>query len=174
MPERGWRVAQIASVPTNADIPVPGSTLIRDQERAALRERDPAFIERVEKLTARFPKTHGTWHAVRRHFGITSFGVNASEAPEGEPLIVPHDERQYGQEELYLLLRGRARFVCDGEEVELGEHDLLFCRPDVHREAYALETPTVLILVGGLPGQPYEIPTWSRDWTPPPASSAAD
>ena len=96
MSERGWRVAQIASVPTNADIPVPGSTLTRDQERVALRERDPAFIERVEKLTARFPTTRGTWHAVRRHFGITSFGVNASEAPEGEPLIVPHDERQYG------------------------------------------------------------------------------
>jgi mannose-6-phosphate isomerase-like protein (cupin superfamily) len=172
MAERGWSVARLAEIPTNAEIPVPGSTLTRDEERAALRERDPAFIGRIEKLNERFPELTGTWHAVRRHFGITSFGVNASHAPEGEPLIVPHDERQYGQEELYIVLRGRARFVCDGEEAELGEHDLLFCAPEVHREAYALETPTLLILVGGLPGRPYEIPTWSRDWAPPPASAA--
>ena len=166
MPERGWQVAGLADVPTNSDIPVPGSTLTKEEERAALRERDPAFIGRVEKLSARFPEMHGTWHAVRRHLGITAFGVNASEAPAGEPLIVPHDELQYGQEELYLVLRGRARFVCDGEELELGEHELLFCSPVVHREAYALETPTLLFIVGGLSGQRYEIPTWSRDWAP--------
>lgn len=163
----GWSVARIEEIPTNPEIPVPGSTATPEEERAALRERDPAFIERVQRLTARFPDTNWTWHAVRRHFGITSFGVNASEAAEGDPLIVPHKETQYGQEELYLVLRGRARFVCDGEELELGEGDLLFCRPEVHREAIALETPTLLFLVGGLPGRPYEIPTWSRDWRPP-------
>jgi hypothetical protein len=27
-----------------------------------------------------------------------------------------------------------------------------------------METPTLLFLVGGVPGQPYENPTWSRDW----------
>lgn len=67
------------------------------------------------------------------------------------------------------MLRGRARFVCDGEEVELGEGEVLFCRPEVHREAISLETPTMLLIVGGLPGRPYEIPTWSRDWRPPAA-----
>jgi mannose-6-phosphate isomerase-like protein (cupin superfamily) len=164
MTDRGWSVARLDEIPTDPEIPVPGSTLTREQEREALRERDPAFIERVQNLTARYPDMQGTWHAVRRHFGITSFGANASEAPEGEPLIVPHDETQYGQEELYLLLRGRARFVCDGEELELREGDVLYCRPHVHREAIALETPTLLFLVGGLPGKPYEIPTWSRDW----------
>jgi mannose-6-phosphate isomerase-like protein (cupin superfamily) len=167
MHERGWTVTRLGDVPSNAQIAVPGSTLTREEEREALKERDPAFVERVRKLGERFPEMHGTWHAVRRHFGITSFGVNASSAPAGEPLTVPHDETQYGQEELYLVLEGRARFICDGEEIELGERDLLFCRPEVHREGYALETPTVLFLVGGLPGKPYEIPTWSRDWRAP-------
>jgi mannose-6-phosphate isomerase-like protein (cupin superfamily) len=164
--EKGWKRARLEDIPSSADIPVPGSTLTKEQEREALRERDPAFIERVQKLTARYPDMHMRWYPVRRHFDITSFGVNACEAPEGEPLTVPHAETQYGQEELYVVLRGRARFICDGEEMELAEGEVLYCRPEVHREAISLETPTRLLIVGGLPGRPYEIPTWSRDWKP--------
>jgi mannose-6-phosphate isomerase-like protein (cupin superfamily) len=164
--EKGWNRARLEEIPSSAQIPVPGSTQSREEERKALRERDPEFIERVKKLTARYPDMHMRWYAVRRHFGITSFGVNACEAPEGEPLTVPHAETQYGQEELYVVMRGRARFICDGDEMELGEGEVLFCRPEVHREAIALETPTMLFIVGGLPGRPYEVPTWSRDWGP--------
>jgi mannose-6-phosphate isomerase-like protein (cupin superfamily) len=69
------------------------------------------------------------------------------------------------------VLRGRARFVCDGHELELAAGEVLYCGPEVHREAIALETSTLLFLVGGLPGSPYEIATWSRDWQPPASSS---
>jgi len=97
------------------------------------------------------------WRSVRKHFGITSFGVNAYEASAGEELVVPHDEvGEGGQEELYFLARGRARFVCDGEEVDLGEGELLYAPPEVRREARALESPTIVFMVGGLPGKPYE------------------
>ena len=48
---------------------------------------------------------------VRYHFGITSFGVNAWTAREaGDRIINEHDESEPdAQEELYLVLRGRAR-----------------------------------------------------------------
>jgi hypothetical protein len=49
-----------------------------------------------------------TWHAIRTHFGITAFGVGASEAAAGDALIWPHTERHYGHEELYLVLQVRA------------------------------------------------------------------
>jgi hypothetical protein len=68
------------------------------------------------------------------------------------------------QEELYLVVEGRARFVCDGEAVELGPGELLFARPGVRREAVALETPTMLFMVGGRPGEPYSPPIWASDW----------
>jgi tetratricopeptide (TPR) repeat protein len=48
---------------------------------------------------------------VRSHFGITSFGVNAWTAREaGDRIINEHDEAEVGdgQEELYLVQRGRA------------------------------------------------------------------
>ena len=100
---------------------------------------------------------------------VESFGVNAFEAHAGELLIVPHDELGEGeqQEELYLVVEGRARFVCDGEPVELRRGEVLYARPGVMREAVALETPTMLFIVGGRPGEAYSPPIWASDWREP-------
>ena len=134
MGERGWKVARLEEIPAVG--------LAADPSYWQQWARDPGYGRR--------------WHSIRHRFGITGFGVNAYEAAAGEELVVPHEETEFGgQEELYLVLRGRARFVCDGEEVELGEGELLYVRPEVTREARALETPTVLFMVGGVPGGPY-------------------
>lgn len=161
--ERRWQTARLTEIPPSSAIPVPGLDLTREQEWEALAERDPAVVERWEAFARRWPDADRTTHAVRRFFGLSSFGCNAFSTSAGNPLIVPHDESAYGQEELYLVVEGRARFVCDGEETELGAGEVLVASPAVHREAYALESPTTLFLVGGLPGRPYEPPAWSRD-----------
>ena len=96
------------------------------------------------------------WRSIGSQLGVTSFGVNASEAAEGEELITRHEEASYGgQEELYVVTRGRTRFVCGGDEVEIAEGGLLYVPPDVMREARALETPTVVLIIGGIPGKPF-------------------
>jgi predicted O-methyltransferase YrrM len=103
------------------------------------------------------------WRSLREHLGIRAFGVNANEAAEGHELVVEHDELPFGgQEELYVVLRGRARFTCAGEEVELASGDALHVDADVGRRAVALETPTLLLSVGGVPGRPYAVPDWAR------------
>jgi len=100
------------------------------------------------------------WHSIREHFGIEAFGVNACEGAAGEELIVPHEEVSFGgQEELYAVVQGRARFTLDGEEVELGPGGLLYVPPHVRRAGTALETPTTLLMVGGVAGKPFE-PDW--------------
>ena len=80
--------------------------------------------------------------------------------------MIPHDESEKGEqnEELYVVTRGRARFTCDGESVELGQGEVLFAKPGVEREAVALESPTMLLIVGGRPGQAYTPPIWASDW----------
>ena len=99
----------------------------------------------------------GGWHSIGDHLGITGFGVNANTAEDGRELIVPHDEVDYGgQEELYIVLRGRARFTCDDEDVELAPGGMILITAEVRREAVALESPTVVLCVGGTPGRPYE------------------
>jgi quercetin dioxygenase-like cupin family protein len=100
------------------------------------------------------------WHSVREHFGIEAFGVNACEGAAGEELVVPHEEVWFGgQEELYAVVQGRARFTLDGEEVELGPGGLLYVPPHVRRAGTALETPTTLLMIGGVAGKPFE-PDW--------------
>ena len=98
----------------------------------------------------------GSGACVRIDFGISSFGINASEAAAGEELITAHDEASDGgQEELYVVTRGRARFVCDGEEVEIAEGGLLYVPAEVRQQARALQTPTVVLMIGGVPGKPF-------------------
>jgi len=96
------------------------------------------------------------WHSVGDHLGIQGFGVNASEADAGRELIVPHSETAYGgQEELYVVIRGRARFTCDGEQVEVGPGEVLLASHEVTRDAVAMEDGTLVVCVGGTPGSPY-------------------
>jgi mannose-6-phosphate isomerase-like protein (cupin superfamily) len=164
--DRGWRVVRLDEVPPPDQLPVDDGVSDDEREAARAELRDdleqPVFHGYPQFGSAR-------WRAIRPYFGITAFGVAATEAAEGEALLYPHTEAQYGHEEVYLVLDGRARFLFTGDgegEVEIGRHELLFVRPEVGRGAVALETPTVLFMVGGRPGA-YEPPIWARDWRPP-------
>jgi mannose-6-phosphate isomerase-like protein (cupin superfamily) len=165
MSESGWRVARLSEIPGAAELP----GFSRDEYLEEMKMRAPHILERWEDAAARFEGANRKTHAVRGFLGIRSFGVNAFEAHAGELLVVPHDELGKGeqQEELYLVVEGRARFVCDGQTVELGPGEVLFARPGVKREATAVETPTMVLMVGGRPGQAYTPPIWAYDWSEP-------
>lgn len=105
---------------------------------------------------------------VRYHFGITSFGVNAWTGREpGDRIIDEHaeDEVGEGQEELYLVQRGRAAFELDAERIDAPAGTFVFVRPGVRRMAFAEEPGTTIIAVGGKPGEAYE-PTGVELWAP--------
>lgn len=105
---------------------------------------------------AREPDFGKGWGSVGSFFGIRGFGVATSRADAGGELVVPHEEVSFdGQEELYVGLRGRARFTLDGEAVEVGPGDLLHVEAAVLREAVAMESPTLVLCIGGTPGRPY-------------------
>ena len=162
MGEVGWKTARLADVPPSSARP----GFSGDEYRKAMAKRAPHILERWADAGERFPHEHRKTHDVRGFLSISAFGVNAFEGHEGELLVIPHDELGEGeqQEELYLVVAGRARFVCDGEPVELGPGEMLFARPGVRREAVALETPTMVFMVGGRPGEPYSPPIWASDW----------
>jgi quercetin dioxygenase-like cupin family protein len=103
---------------------------------------------------------------VRHHFGISSFGVNAWTAKKaGDRIINEHDEADGGDEELYVVQNGRARFEIDGESVDAPAGTLVFVRPNAKRTAFAEEPETTLIAVGASPGQAYEPAGWEI-WAP--------
>ncbi len=100
--------------------------------------------------------------AVRHQFGITSFGVNAwTGGQAGARIINEHDESEPdSQEELYLVLRGRATFVVDGEQFDAPAGTFVFVRPGVKRTALGEEPGTTIVAIGGVPGKPYEAGGW--------------
>ena len=122
-----------------------------------------ARLEEIEELTdGREP-----FRPVRHHFGITSFGINAWTAPQvGDRIINEHDESDPGSdEELYLVLRGRAVFELDGERVAAPAGTFVFAPPGVKRTAFAEEPETTVIALGGTPGEAYQPDGWEL-WAP--------
>jgi hypothetical protein len=105
------------------------------------------------------------YRPVRHHFGITGFGITAWTAGEaGDRIINEHDETD-SDEELYLVLRGRAVFELDGDRVVAPAGTLVFARPSVKRTAFAEEAETTVVAVGGTPGKAYEARGWEL-WAP--------
>jgi quercetin dioxygenase-like cupin family protein len=151
MAERRWRVVDLRDVPSGADLPPPDDGVSQE-------ERDAARTEIRRDRTAKvdvpgYPEPKAKWHALRRFLGVTAFGVAATEGEAGNALIWAHHEIPYEHEEIYLVVEGRVRFHCDGEEVEAGPGELLYCSPEVVRGAIALETPTMVFMIGGRSGR---------------------
>src|SRR4051812_26049093 len=97
-----------------------------------------------------------TLRPVRHHLGIRAFGVNAWTPREaGDRLIPEHDEDDDGNEELYVVVRGRAVFELDGERRDAPAGTLVFVRPGVKRTAFAEEDGTAILAVGATPGKAY-------------------
>jgi tetratricopeptide (TPR) repeat protein len=76
----------------------------------------PPFVATTLDGLERFPGDVTTV-PIRAPFGIAAFGVNAYEADAGNAVIEEHDELGTGagrHEELYVVLRGHARFTVAG------------------------------------------------------------
>jgi hypothetical protein len=73
---------------------------------------------------------------------------------------MPEHQEDEGSEELYVVLRGRARFEIDGESVDAPAGTLVFVRPEGNRTAFAAEADTTVLAVGSTVGQPYEARGW--------------
>jgi tetratricopeptide (TPR) repeat protein len=107
------------------------------------------------------------WRPVSHHLGITSFGANSWTAREaGDRIINEHDESEPdADEELYVVLGGRAVFELDGERFDAPAGTLVFARPGVKRTAIAEEPGTTVLALGGVPGKAYEPSGWVV-WAP--------
>lgn len=105
------------------------------------------------------------WKPVRRTLGIRAFGTNAYVADAGQLVVEEHDERSGtgpgGHEELYVVVRGHARFTIDGEELDAPAGTLVFLpEPEAVRVATALEDGTLVMAFGGRADAPYEVSPW--------------
>lgn len=164
---KGWQLVDVSDVPALWNVGADGVAIDEDEAYGVIAERDPGIIERWSETERRYPgyDEQVVYHSVRQHFGIQAFGAAAWTAPAGQCLVPPHSETAagYQHEELYILLRGSARMLCDGESITMTAGQLLFVAPSVFREGIALETPTTVLVIGGKPGTVYEPPPFALD-----------
>jgi hypothetical protein len=104
------------------------------------------------------------WRPVRDHLGISAFGVNAFLGHEaGDRVVELHDEDgELGHEELYVVVRGGARFVIDGEQHDVPAGGLVLVAPGSTREAFACAPNTAVLVVGAQPGVPFSPSAWEE------------
>ena len=107
------------------------------------------------------------WKPLRHHLGVGAFGVNAwVGAAPGDVVIERHDEapdgpEDHGHEELYLVVRGTARFTVGEREIDAPQGTLVFVGdPEVTRVAVATAPDTVVVSVGAARGEAFAPSDW--------------
>jgi len=98
---------------------------------------------------------------IRRDAGIESFGVNAFYQADGGAFVIgEHDElgpAGSGHEELYVVVAGDCTFTVGGEEFDAPGGTAIFVRdPATKRSARAKEDGTIVLAVGGRPGEAFK------------------
>jgi tetratricopeptide (TPR) repeat protein len=105
---------------------------------------------------------------VRHELGIAAFGINSWTGHEpGDQLIPEHAEDQEGDpEELYVVVRGRARFEVGDDTFDAPHGTLVLVPPGpTRRTAFAEEAGTIVLAIGATPGKAYEAHGWEI-WGP--------
>jgi hypothetical protein len=110
----------------------------------------------------RYTTTQGTQvlRPLRRRIGFRPFGVNVwvGEAV-GDHVIEPHREPE-GTEELYVVVRGLARFTVVDEAFDAPVGTLVHVPPATFREATAQEAGTTVLAMGAKEGEAFTPGAW--------------
>ena len=105
------------------------------------------------------------WAPIRHHFDVRSFGVNAWRGTDGDEVIKRHTEEESGQEELYIVLSGRATFTVAGDDHDAPAGTLIHIRaPKAERIGVAREDGTVVLPLGATVGATYEPSGWDTNY----------
>jgi tetratricopeptide (TPR) repeat protein len=123
--------------------------------------RPPAFqvLSILEEPSVPIQDGGLEWIPVRRRLGIGAFGTNAYRAERRGDVVIEEHVESPGQEELYVVITGRMRFVVDDEEVEVPVGGAVFvARPETRRGGF--EDGTTVLAVGGWRDQHYRSLPW--------------
>jgi quercetin dioxygenase-like cupin family protein len=128
-------------------------------ESLAVTERKYAVVS-LDELD-KFPAMTGApvLMPLRQRLDVRAFGINCWTAPVGAPVIERHSEPD-GDEEVYIVVRGRVRFTIGDETFEPGPATVVYVPPDTTREAVAVEPETFVVAIGGKPGEAFEPKSW--------------
>ncbi|MGH3002956.1 MAG: cupin domain-containing protein [Gaiellaceae bacterium] len=112
-------------------------------------------LKRIEDLSS---INHGAVKLAGDELGVQAFGLQVLDLPAGFADYPEHDHVEDGQEEVYVVLRGAAELVVDGEEVRADEGSLVRVEPTAKRKLMAGPEGVRVLAIGCVPGGDYERP----------------
>ena len=93
----------------------------------------------------------GTFRPVGEYLGVSAFGINQLELPP-DSAAPEHDHAEDGQEEVYIVIRGRGRVRVDGTEQEIRPGTYVFLPPEARRQMVSGADGLVWVGIGCRPG----------------------
>jgi mannose-6-phosphate isomerase-like protein (cupin superfamily) len=135
---------------------------LNDREVNVSQQGDGWKLAAIDDIPPVKPDWPATWKSVRHYFGILGFGINAVTKDEGNVLIPEHEHDESGEQELYFIHRGEAMATLNGKQVRVSAGSAVVVEGSTSRKFEAVASPTTLIVVGGTPGQAYEVGEWEK------------
>jgi mannose-6-phosphate isomerase-like protein (cupin superfamily) len=109
----------------------------------------------------------GLFRKARAEVGAEAFGLAVIEL-EPNADNHPNHDHSGGQEEVFVVLRGRGEMEVDGERFPIDEETVVRVGPDCKRKIHPGDEGMRLIAIGGTPGQGYEAPGYTELGAPDP------
>ncbi len=106
------------------------------------------------------------WKPLRHTLGVEAFGINAYTAEKaGDEVVEHHDETKLGHQEIYVVVSGHATFHVNDEEIDAPAGTCVFLDdPRERRGAVAVEPGTLVLAIGGKPGEAYRVSPWEYNF----------
>jgi quercetin dioxygenase-like cupin family protein len=127
-------------------------------------------VKRIEDMEAIYA---GHFIRARASLGLTSFGMQVIDFPPNADRHPEHTHEDSGQEEVYIALSGRGEIEIEGERHEIDPETMVRVAADTKRKVWTGDDPLRLLIIGGIPGKPYEAPEVSELGAPDPLKAAS-
>jgi mannose-6-phosphate isomerase-like protein (cupin superfamily) len=122
-------------------------------------------VKKIDDMEAVFL---GAFKRARAELGISSFGIQVMDLPPNLDQFPEHDHADDGQEEVYVVMRGKAEVEIDGERIPIDPDTIIRVSSGTKRKIYTGDEPVRILAIGGIPGKPYEPPDVSQLGEPDP------
>ncbi|MFL5821528.1 MAG: cupin domain-containing protein [Solirubrobacteraceae bacterium] len=116
----------------------------------------------VKRFDEMEPILDGVFRRARAELGVTSFGMQVLQMPEGADFYPNHNHAHDGQEEVYVILDGSADFDIEGERVHVEPETAVRIAPHTKRQIRPGAGGVRILALGGVPGGVYEPPGFSE------------
>jgi uncharacterized cupin superfamily protein len=114
----------------------------------------------------------GAFKRARAELGVESFGMQVIDLPPDFDDYPEHDHSGDGQEEVYVALKGGGEIEIEGERHALDADHLVRVGAGVTRKVWPGSSGLRILIVGGIPGAPYQAPDISQLGQPDPMATA--